>query len=75
MRDVGYRHMGKNELSPRQLDTLALLADGHTDKGIARVLQIGETTAKRHVRDILSKLDATNRAHAVSIAYRKGLLG
>lgn len=69
-----YRHVGKDALTERQLEVLGLIAEGFGDQEIARSLWIGETTAKRHVRDILSKLDARNRANAVHIAHRKGIL-
>lgn len=72
--DRTYRHAGKNTLTERQLQVLDLVKVGQTDGEIARSLWIGERTAKRHVRDILSKLDARNRAHAVHIAYQRGIL-
>lgn len=69
-------HMSRarGELTERQLEVLAMIALGHVDADIARLLWIGETTAKRHVRDILSKLGARNRAHAAHIAHKKGIL-
>lgn len=69
-----YRHAGKDQLTERQLEVLAMLSLGFTDPEIAATLYIGETTAKTHVRDILSKLVARNRAHAVHIAHQKGIL-
>lgn len=69
-----YQHAGKDELTPRQIDALKLIAYGNTDEQIGSRMYISENTAKRHVRDILSKLDATNRAHAVHIAHQRGLL-
>ncbi|PDT84471.1 helix-turn-helix transcriptional regulator [Sinorhizobium sp. BJ1] len=61
-------------LSPRELETLALLADGASNKVIARQLKISVHTAKFHVAAVLAKLHAQNRADAVAIALRQGLL-
>jgi DNA-binding CsgD family transcriptional regulator len=59
----------------RELEVLALVADGYSTKEIAQALWITEETVRTHVRRVLGKLDARTRAHAVSIAYRDGLLG
>ncbi|MDR6759722.1 DNA-binding NarL/FixJ family response regulator [Mycoplana sp. BE70] len=61
-------------LSPRELETLALLADGASNKVIARQLKISVHTAKFHVAAVLAKLHAQNRADAVAIALKQGLL-
>ncbi|WEX90874.1 LuxR C-terminal-related transcriptional regulator [Sinorhizobium garamanticum] len=61
-------------LSPRELETLALLADGASNKVIARQLKVSVHTAKFHVAAVLAKLHAQNRADAVAIALRQGLL-
>ncbi|PTM98958.1 helix-turn-helix transcriptional regulator [Mycoplana dimorpha] len=61
-------------LSPRELETLALLADGASNKVIARQLKISVHTAKFHVSAVFAKLQAQNRADAVAIALRQGLL-
>lgn len=61
-------------LSPRERQVVALLADGASNKAIARALGIGERTAKFHVAAVLSRLDARNRSEAVSIALREGLI-
>ncbi|MDR6759430.1 DNA-binding CsgD family transcriptional regulator [Mycoplana sp. BE70] len=61
-------------LSPRELETLALLADGASNKVIARQLKISVHTAKFHVAAVLAKLHAQNRADAVAMALRQGLL-
>jgi DNA-binding NarL/FixJ family response regulator len=66
--------MGADELTPRQLETLGFIAQGFGDAQIAPALFVSETTIKRHVRDILSKLGAHNRAHAVHLAHQKGML-
>lgn len=63
------------QLSPRESEVLALLADGHGVAAIARQLYVSESTAKTHISKIYEKLGAANRAQAISIAMRSGLLG
>jgi len=60
------------ELTPRELDVLALMAEGASNKVIARQLGISVHTAKFHVGSILDKLDATGRTDAVAHAARRG---
>ncbi|WP_407174393.1 response regulator transcription factor [Bradyrhizobium sp. STM 3562] len=62
------------ELTPRELDVLALLAEGASNKAIARQLGISVHTAKFHVGSILDKLDATGRTDAVTHAARRGVI-
>lgn len=64
----------RRPLSPEEFDTLALIASGHTDREIAQRLGYAHETVKSRTRRILAKLDAHNRAHAVAVAYRIGLL-
>jgi DNA-binding NarL/FixJ family response regulator len=61
-------------LSPREREVLALLVDGAPNKAIARALGISVRTAKFHVTALLGKLHARNRAEAVAIALREGLV-
>jgi DNA-binding NarL/FixJ family response regulator len=61
-------------LTPRELQVLRLLADGHANKRIGYDLGISEHTAKFHVGRILDKLDAATRAEAVAIGLREGLI-
>jgi DNA-binding NarL/FixJ family response regulator len=61
-------------LSPREREVLALMADGAPNKVIARELGISVRTAKFHVAAVLAKLGARNRAEAVSLALREGLV-
>lgn len=61
-------------LTPREMETLTLLADGASNKVIARQLDISVHTAKFHVAAVLAKLQARNRADAVAIGLRHGLL-
>lgn len=67
-------HLGEEDLTPRELDVLKLIRDGHRNKQIADVLSIAETTVNFHIRNIVSKLQANDRAHAVTIAIRRGAL-
>jgi DNA-binding CsgD family transcriptional regulator len=62
------------ELTPRELDVLALLAEGASNKDIARRLGISVHTAKFHVGSLLEKLDATGRTDAVAHAARRGVI-
>jgi DNA-binding NarL/FixJ family response regulator len=61
-------------LTPRELDVLRLVADGVGNAEIAERLHLGLGTVKGHVRDILEKLSASDRAHAAVVAFRRGLL-
>lgn len=65
---------GDFELTPRELDVLALLAEGASNKMIARRLGISVHTAKFHVGSLLDKLDATGRTDAVAHAARRGVI-
>ena len=68
------RDAAEVELTPRELDVLALLAEGASNKTIARQLGISVHTAKFHVGSILDKLDATGRTDAVAHAARRGVI-
>jgi DNA-binding CsgD family transcriptional regulator len=61
-------------LTPRELDVLALLAEGASNKEIARQLDISVHTVKFHVRSLIEKLDATGRTDAVAHAARRGVI-
>ena len=61
-------------LSPREREVLGLMVEGAPNKAIARALGISVRTAKFHVAAILAKLVAHNRAEAVAIALREGLI-
>lgn len=62
------------DLTPRELDVLALLAEGASNKAIATRLGISVHTAKFHVGSLLDKLDATGRTDAVAHAARRGVI-
>jgi DNA-binding NarL/FixJ family response regulator len=63
-----------DDLTPRELEVLALLARGLKNAQIADELYISERTVKFHVSSILAKLDAENRTEATRIAVRRGLI-
>jgi len=65
---------GAPDLTAREIEVLHLLAEGASNKIIARALGISAHTAKFHVASILEKLDATSRTEAVTTAIRLGLL-
>jgi DNA-binding CsgD family transcriptional regulator len=62
------------DLTPRELDVLVLLAEGASNKTIAKQLGISVHTAKFHVSSLLDKLDATGRTDAVAHAARRGVI-
>jgi DNA-binding CsgD family transcriptional regulator len=62
------------DLTPRERDVLALMAEGASNKTIARQLGISVHTAKFHVGSLLDKLDATGRTDAVAHAARRGVI-
>ncbi len=59
-------------LTQRETQILNYIADGNTNKQIARILNISEQTIKNHVSAILRKLNANDRAHAVVLAIKRG---
>lgn len=67
-------HSAGPSLTPRELEVLALLAEGASNKLIARRLSISTHTAKFHVGRVLDKLDAISRTDAVAHAARLGVI-
>lgn len=67
-------HATDDELTQREIDVLRLIAAGNSNKLIADQLSIGEATVKSHVTNILSKLGANDRAHAVTIGLKRGII-
>jgi DNA-binding NarL/FixJ family response regulator len=62
------------QLTPRELSTLRLIADGRSNKEIANQLAISERTVKTHLGHLFAKLGVTSRTEAVKIAMRRGLV-
>jgi DNA-binding NarL/FixJ family response regulator len=67
-------HMGDDVLSEREIEVLKHVAAGNSNKIIASNLSLSEHTVKGHLKSILSKLNASDRTHAVTIALRRGFL-
>ena len=62
------------QLTPREMETLKLVADGKANKEIATALDISERTVKTHLAHLFEKLGATSRTEAVKVATRRGLV-
>ncbi|MDA1349085.1 MAG: response regulator transcription factor [Chloroflexi bacterium] len=62
-------------LSPREVDVLRLMANGDTNKMISEALDITVDTTKKHVQNVISKLQARSRTHAAIIAAQAGIVG
>ena len=67
-------YLGQEDLTPRELEVLRLVRDGNRNKQIADQLSISEATVTFHIKNIVEKLQANDRTHAVTIALRRGLL-
>ena len=67
-------HATDDELTEREIDVLRLIGAGNANKQIADQLSIGEATVKSHVTNILSKLGANDRSHAVTIGLKRGII-
>ena len=61
-------------MTPREIDVLRLIARGNANKIIAAELSLTEETVKSHIRNILSKLGANDRTHAVAIGLKRGII-
>lgn len=66
--------MRRTDLTPRELQTLELLAQGLTNKEIAAALKLSDYTVRHYVNNIMEKLHASDRTGAVAAAFRSGLL-
>jgi len=67
-------HVADDNLTQREIDVLRLIAAGNSNKLIADHLSLSEATVKGHVTNILSKLAANDRTHAVTIGLRRGII-
>jgi len=67
-------HLGDDDLTARELEVLRLIRDGYRNKQIADQLTISETTVNFHIKNLVDKLGANDRTHAVTIAVRRGFL-
>jgi DNA-binding NarL/FixJ family response regulator len=66
--------LAEEELTPRELQVLSLIRDGFRNKEIADKLTIAETTVNFHIKNLVDKLRANDRTHAVTIGLRRGFL-
>lgn len=67
-------YAAEESLTSRELEVLQLIAGGNANKQIASQLSITEETVKGHVKNILSKLRANDRTHAVTIGLKRGII-
>ena len=67
-------HVVDDSLSDREIGVLRLVAVGNANKEIARALSLSEETVKAHLKNIFTKLDVTDRTHAVTVAARRGII-
>jgi DNA-binding NarL/FixJ family response regulator len=67
-------HATEDALSSREIEVLRLIAGGNANKEIAAQLSITEETVKSHVTNILAKLGANDRTHAVTLALKRGII-
>lgn len=63
-----------SHLTPREMDVLALIAKGKSNKEIGAALSVAEATVKVHVTSILSKLNAADRTQAIVTAFKRGII-
>jgi DNA-binding NarL/FixJ family response regulator len=67
-------HSTDDALTPREVEVLRLVAKGNANKEIAAQLSLTEETVKSHIRNILAKLEAKDRTHAVAIGAKRGII-
>ena len=68
------QHMGQGQLSAREMEVLHHAANGNSNRRIAERLTISEETVKAHMKNVLAKLAANDRTHAVTIALKRGII-
>jgi NarL family two-component system response regulator LiaR len=74
VRQASFRRRPLDQLSPRELEVLAALARGRTNRQIAKALQISEETVKAHVSSILAKLGLADRTQAAIFGLQQRLV-
>lgn len=67
-------HMGDEDLTTREIEVLSLVVGGLRNREIGRQLFISEETVKVHLKNIMQKLGAHDRTHAVTLAQRRGII-
>jgi two-component system, NarL family, response regulator len=67
-------HIEDDALTEREIEVLLQVAAGNSNKRIADRLYISEDTVRSHMKNILSKLGANDRTHAVTIALKRGII-
>ena len=67
-------HASEVTLTSRETEVLQLMSVGNSNKQIARTLTIAAETAKSHVRNIMAKLGARDRTHAVTLGLHRGMI-
>jgi DNA-binding CsgD family transcriptional regulator len=73
-RGLDFGQPGLPCLTPKEIEILSWVKEGKTNWEIAQIQDVSERTVKFHVANILQKLGASTRAHAVSIALERGLM-
>ncbi len=74
LKSMPAEHLGEEDLTPRELQVLQLIRDGCKNKQVADQLSISENTVNFHIKNLVDKLGANDRTHAVTIAVRRGLM-
>jgi DNA-binding NarL/FixJ family response regulator len=68
------KHTADAALTTRELEVLRLVASGYANKTISAHLDINEETTKTHIKNVLAKLGARDRTHAVSLGLKRGII-
>jgi len=67
-------HHSDDALTEREIEVLRAVAEGNANKIVGQLLNVSEETIKAHMKNILSKLGANDRTHAVTIAVKRGII-
>jgi two-component system, NarL family, response regulator len=68
------QRLSRPSLTPREMEVLKLIADGKSNKEIAKDLSVSEDTIKHHVSNVINKLEVADRTEAVLVAIKRGLI-